>query len=147
NRLWMLAADELGQLRRIRVADEVEALRTARGGHALDDFLSLLATERSHEHLAGIVRPTRGDEVARDRHVVALFEHLTLGVFADLFELEDLKGQGFDLALLEVLEHFSRDLRSEGDQERRRLLAALHLLTSDELGHWFLVSQSLRLKR
>ena len=120
---------------RVRVAGEAEALRAARRRHAVDDLLRLLGAQRAHEHVAGVVRAAGGDEVAGDGHVVALFEHLALGLFAQLFELEDLEGQGLDLGLFEVLEHFGRDLGAHGDEQGGRLLATFQALVSDELGH------------
>ena len=127
----MLAADELRQLRGIGVAHESEALRSTRSCHALDDFLGLLLAKRPHQHFAGVIGAARGDEVARDRHVVALFEDLAFGLFGDLLELEDLEGERLDLALSEVLEHLRRDVRAECNQQCRRLLATLHTSGTD----------------
>src|ERR1700738_1003711 len=126
----MLTADELGQLRRIRVASEPEALRAAGCGHAVNDFGSFIFAQCALQHVARIVGATRGDEISGDGHVVALFEYEALGLFAELLELKDLESQGLDLTLLEVLEDFGRDLSSHSDEQRSRLLATLQVLES-----------------
>ena len=135
DRLGMLVAQELGQLRRIGIAHEAEALRPARGGHALDHLLGLFLAQRAHQHLSRVFGAARRDEVAGDGHVVALFEHLALGVLGHLLELKDLEGEGLDLSLPEVLEHLGRDVGTEGDEQRRRLLATFQAFASDQLGH------------
>src|SRR5581483_4205165 len=143
--LRMLVADELRQLSGVRVTRESETLRTPRGSHALDHFLGFLLAQRADEHFAGVVRTTGGDELARDCHVVALFEDLALDLFGHLFELEDLKGERLDLRLPEVLQHFGGNVWAERDQQCGRLLATFQCFRAYELSHGqFLRSSSIQ---
>ncbi len=115
--LRMLVLDEVQQLRRIGLAQEIERTYLQTRCQAVQDVHSLLGTERLLEHALRILETAGRDIILGHRHLIELADDGCLLLRCHLLMISDLERDALDLIVIEMLEYLGRVLRPQRDKQ------------------------------
>ena len=100
----MLILDEVQQLCRIRLVQEVKRTHLQTGGQAADNGRRPLCPQRLLQDILGIFQAALGQVVLRHGHLIELGHHSLLFLRGNLLVIGNLQRQLFDFLIIHVLE-------------------------------------------
>ena len=108
--LGMLFLDEAGNLRRIRLLEELEGHFLQTALKAVEDLEGALGSEGTFEQVLGEFDAALGDETLGHRHLVKLVEDIGLEVGIDRADAGKVERELLDLFFGEGGKHLARGL-------------------------------------